>query len=119
MTLDELSSYITAHYEADPDRPYKEDPTITVFVRRDNKKWFAAVKSIGCRFVDVEREGRIDILNVKLAPRVVAKLRKREGFRPAWHMNQNAWVTILLDGSVADDEVLSLVEQAFVEAKKR
>ena len=116
MTRTELEAYLTSHFGAESDHPFKEDPTITVFARPDNKKWFAATKNIGCRFLEIEREGRIDILNVKLPPRVVAKLRTRAGFRPAWHMNQNNWVTVLLDGSAPDEEIYDCLEQAFADA---
>lgn len=118
MTLDELSTYILDHYEASSGHPDKDDPTITVFMRPDNKKWFAATKNIGRRFLGVDGSGRIDILNVKLSPRTVASLRTHEGFMPAWHMNQNNWVTILLDGSVADEEVFRVLDQAFAGAAK-
>ena len=61
----------------------------------------------------IDRAGRIDILNVRLDPRLVAKLREREGFMPAWYMNQNSWVTILLDGSVPDEEIRSYLDMAY------
>ena len=36
-----------------------------------------------------------------------------EGFMPAWYMNQNSWVTILLDGSVPAEEIRSYLDMAF------
>ncbi len=113
MTLQELHEYIASHYGAESDHPIKEEHSITVFMRPDNKKWFAATKNIGCKSLGIDRAGRIDILNVKLDPRVVATLRVREGFMPAWYMNQNSWVTILLDGSVADEEIREYLDMAY------
>ena len=113
MTLDDVRAYILKQYQAEPVPAFKEDPGISVFARPDNGKWFAATKNIRCSSVDVAGDGRIDILNVRLDPGVVASLRKREGFRPAWHMNRNKWVTVLLDGSVTDDEIRDLVDKAF------
>lgn len=118
MTLDEIGAYAMTQFGAESERSFKEDPTITVLMRTDNKKWFAATKNIGWRFLGFERSGRVDILNVKLDPREVAKLRVREGFMPAWKMNQNNWVTIILDGTVPDDEVYGLLAKAFELAGK-
>lgn len=118
MTLSELEAYILEHFGAESDHSFKEDVSVKVFSRPDNKKWFAAAKNIGRRSVGAGNDGRIDILNVKINPREVAKLRSREGFRPAWRMNQNNWVTVLLDGTVSDDEVYGLLEKAFVLAGK-
>lgn len=113
MTLQELHEYMASHYGAESDHPIKEEHSITVFMRPDNKKWFAATKNIGCKSLGIDRAGRIDILNVKLDPRVVAKLRVREGFMPAWYMNQNSWVTILLDGSVPNEEIREYLDMAY------
>ena len=43
-------------------------------------------------------------------------LYKREGFLPAWNMNQNNWVTILLDGTVPDEEILAYLDSSFADA---
>lgn len=113
MTLAEIENYVLSHCEADTDHSFERDPTVTIFRRLDNKKWFAATKNVGCRSVDVEGNGRIDILNVCLEPRLVTSLRTREGFRPAWRMNRNRWVTILLDGTVADEEIRSYLDMSY------
>ena len=114
MTLGNIHAYIRTHYQAEPVKAFKEDPGIEVFARPDNGKWFAATKNIRCSSVDVAGDGRIEILNVRLDPRVVGSLRTREGYRPAWHMNRNKWVTVLLDGSVNEDEVHDLIDQAYL-----
>lgn len=116
MTLQELHEFLVSQYGAESDHPIKEEHSITVFMRPDNKKWFAATKNIGCKSLGIDRAGRIDILNVKLDPRMVAKLRVREGFMPAWYMNQNSWVTILLDGSVTNEEIRSYLDMAYANA---
>ena len=113
MTLTELDEYILSHYDAESGHLFDADRSVTVYRRSNNQKWFAAAKNIGCRYLGIECGGRVDILNVKLAPRAIKPLRGREGFLPAWKMNQNNWVTILLDGSVDDETVLSLIDQGF------
>ena len=113
MTLAEIGEYILSHYDAESDHSFETDRSVAVFKRADNKKWFAATKNIGCRYLGINRTGRIDILNVKLAPRIVSSLRERAGFMPAWKMNQNNWVTVLLDGSVADEEIRALLDEGF------
>lgn len=113
MTLNDVHKYLRLKYQANAEKAFKEDPGILVFARPDNGKWFAATKNIRCSSVDVAGDGRIDILNLRLDPRVVTSLRGHEGFRPAWHMNRNKWVTILLDGTVGDDEIRDLIDKAY------
>ena len=119
MTLAEIEDYILSSFEATTDHSFEGDPTVTIFRRLDNNQRFAATKNIGCRSVNVERAGRIDILNVSVNPRLVATLREREGFRPAWRMNRNKWVTILLDGTVPDEEIRSYLDMSYKNVGKR
>jgi predicted DNA-binding protein (MmcQ/YjbR family) len=119
MTLTEAEDYILSHCGALSDHSFEEDRTVTIFRRADNNQRFAALKNVGRRSVDAGQAGRIDILNVSLEPRLVASLQAREGFRPAWRMNRNRWVTILLDGTVTDDEIRSYLDMAYKTAGRK
>lgn len=119
MTLAELEDYILSSFEATSDHSFEEDRTVTIYRRLDNNQRFAATKNVGCRSVNVERAGRIDILNVSVNPRLVAALREREGFRPAWRMNRNKWVTVLLDGTVSDDEIRTYLDMSYKNVGKK
>jgi predicted DNA-binding protein (MmcQ/YjbR family) len=119
VTLKEVEDYILSHCEALSDHSFEEDPTVTIFRRADNNQRFAATKNVGRRSVDAGQSGRIDILNVSLEPRLVTSLREREGFRPAWRMNRNRWVTILVNGSVPDDEIRSYIDMAYKTGGKK
>ena len=35
------------------------------------------------------------------------------GFAPAYHMNKKHWLTILLNGSVNDDEIYNLLDMSY------
>lgn len=119
MTLAEVDDYIRSNFEATSDHSFEGDPTVTIFRRLDNNQRFAATKNVGCRSVNAGSTGRIDILNVSVKPRLVATLREREGFRPAWRMNSNKWVTILLDGTVPDDEIQTLLGESYKNAARK
>lgn len=113
MTLEELHDYIASQYGAEPGYLFRRDPTIAIFKRPDNKKWFAATKDIEYKTLGIERDGHVGIVNVKLDPLIVANLETREGFCPAYHMNHDNWITILLDGSVEDEEIYTFLDMSF------
>ena len=123
MTLEDLREYISSQYGAEPAHLFRQDPTIAIFKRPDNKKWFAATKGIEYRTLGIEKDGRVGIVNVKLDPLIVDSLKMRGGFRPAYHMNRENWITILLDGAVEDEEVYTFLDMSFgnvgVKAKKK
>ncbi len=40
-------------------------------------------------------------------------LRGKPGFRPAYHMNKDKWITILLDGSAEREDITGLLALSF------
>lgn len=56
---------------------------------------------------------KVDILNVKASPERVAQLLKEPGIYPAYHMNKNHWISILLDDTVSDKMIHSLLSDSW------
>ncbi len=56
---------------------------------------------------------KLEILNVKSSPLLIGSLREELGFLPAYHMNKDHWVTILLDGSVPFAKIQDLLAWSY------
>ena len=65
------------------------------------------------RTIGISREGNVDILNVKCDPIMTGSLRGKPGFRPAYHMNKDRWITILLDGSAGKEDIAVLLDMSY------
>lgn len=53
-------------------------------------------------------------LNLKCHPLHAEVLRAYyPSLRPAYHMNKRHWNTLVLDGSIPDDEILSMVDDSY------
>lgn len=55
----------------------------------------------------------VDALLLKCDPILVGSLRGERGFLPAYHMNKEHWVTVLLDGSVEDGRIYGLIDLSY------
>ena len=44
---------------------------------------------------------------------MTGSLLSQKGFLPAYHMNKNYWISILLNDSVPDSEILPLLELSY------
>ena len=123
MTLRELKAYIFDVYSVEPDHPFAMDDVSAVYRHRDNRKWFALTMNVPLRTLGLPGTGNVDILNVKCDPFLIGSLRGTPGFRPAYHMNKNTWITILLDGSAGRDDITALLAMSYdltgIKAKKR
>ena len=113
MTRQELIHYIFDTYSVEPDYPFLRDDVSCVFRHIDNRKWFGIAMAIPYRTLGINRKGNVDILNIKCSPVVIGPLRGKPGFRPAYHMNKDKWITVLLDGSASQEEIISLLDMSY------
>ncbi|MDE7063391.1 MAG: MmcQ/YjbR family DNA-binding protein [Lachnospiraceae bacterium] len=119
MTRGELTEYIEQSYHVRPENPFPKDFESAVFRHKDNQKWFALIMRIGRDKLGIRQEGQVDILDVKAEPQMISAIVGSSGIYPAYHMNKTHWVTVLLDGSAADDVVKSLVDISFALTESR
>jgi len=85
------------------DYPF-DDHNWTVMRHQGNKKIFAAI---------FQRKGRIWI-NVKAEPLAGDFWRRTyPAVVPAYHMNKTHWISIILDGTMSDREILRLIQDSF------
>ena len=113
MTRQELIEYIFDEYSVEPDYPFPRDDVSCVFRHTDNRKWFGIVMSIPYRTIGNSKTGEVDILNVKCDPIMMGSLRGKPGFCPAYHMNKDKWITILLDGSAGQEDIKALLAMSY------
>jgi predicted DNA-binding protein (MmcQ/YjbR family) len=110
VTRADILRYAEKNYQTKPEHPWPESPTSEVLRHRRNRKWYALITDVARNKVGLEGDELIDILNVKCDPEIVFALSSQEGFSPAWHMNKKHWLTIILNGKAADDEVYRLLD---------
>ena len=113
MTRQELTAHIFDAYSVEPDYPFPMDDVTCVFRHADNRKWFGIVMVIPYRTVGINRDGNVDILNLKCDPIMMGSLRGRPGFCPAYHMNKDRWITVLLDGSAEQEDITALLAMSY------
>ena len=114
MTRQELIEFIFDEYSVEPDYPFPMDDVTCVFRHIDNRKWFGIAMSVPYRTIGISREGNVDIVNVKCDPIMTGSLRGKPGFRPAYHMNKDRWITILLDGSAGKEDIAVLLDMSYL-----
>lgn len=55
----------------------------------------------------------LEILNLKIDPDLIEIVTKIPGIFPAFHMNRRYWTTILLNGSVLENQIAPLVDMSY------
>ena len=103
----EIEKYIYGTYDVLQEYPWEEYPQYTTFKHKDNKKWFAVIMNVPFEKLKINRRGIVDVINLKNIPEMLGGLRKEEGILPAYHMNKEHWITVLLDGTVSKKEFVN------------
>ena len=115
MTLNELKKHIEETYGVEGDHPFPMDDVSCVYRHPVGRKWFAITMNVPYRTLGIDADGAADIVNVKCDPLALGSFRENPGFLPAYHMNKQHWVTVLLDGSAQREQVAA---QALAEAER-
>lgn len=56
----------------------------------------------------------VDIINVKVSDLMYRDfLLQQEGFLPGYHMSKGNWISVLLDGTVSLETILTLIDTSF------
>ena len=109
----EVEKYIHKTYEVLQEYPWLDTPNHTTFKHPDNLKWFALIMQVPYEKLNINKPGSTDVINLKNIPELIGGLRKKEGILPAYHMNKEHWITVLLDGSVDINEICELIDVSF------
>ena len=112
MNRQSLIDRISDTFSVEPDYPWFNTPDAAVFRHTDSRKWFALLMNVSPRSLRIPGDAFIDILNVKCDPLLIGSLRQRPGFLPAYHMNKELWITIILN-DVSDVDIMELVRRSY------
>ena len=111
---DAVFTYIKKKYKVSPEFPWKRYPDNAVFRHSDNNKWFALVMEVGGDKLGVNNADYIPVINVKIDDMFLRDMLIRQaGIIPAYHMNKEHWITILLDGTVQKQTICDLIDISY------
>ena len=113
MNREELEAYILNHYSTEPDYPWADTPRAAVFSHANNRKWFALMMEVPRDKLGLAGAEKLDIVNFKCDPILIASLRGEPGIFPAYHMNKSSWITAALDGSVSTETIELLLDVSY------
>ncbi len=121
MNRQNVIQYINTEFDTEGERLWSKYPDYLVFRNRKNKKWFAIIMDIEKSRLGLPGEGKIDIINLKCDPMLIGSLLCNKGYLPAYHMNKQYWISLVLDGSVNHKEITELINLSYeiIDSKRR
>lgn len=119
VTREDILKYSFENYGTKPEKPWDNSPTSEVLRHNDNKKWYGIIMNIRGNKVGLGTEDFVDIINVKAEPEMISFLAHQKGFALAYHMNKTHWITIVLNGTIPNEQVYNLLDMSYELTKKK
>ncbi len=110
---EEIEKYIKENYDVLQEYPWNEYPNYTTFKHKNNRNWFALIMDVPFEKLKINKDGVVNVINLKNIPEMIGGLRKEEGILPAYHMNKEHWITVLLDGTVVKNKICELIDLSY------
>ena len=73
---EEIEKYINDNYDSLQEYPQNENPNYTTFKHKNNKKWFALIMDVPFEKLNIDKEGIVNVINLKNIPEIIGGLRK-------------------------------------------
>ena len=110
-----IASYIKKQYGIKEENLWKSHPEAYVFSERG--KWFAVIEIVKGKKPDLE-EGEYEVLEVMADERMIDALKDQEGFHEAIHLNRDKYLSIILNDTVDDEIIFSLIDASYQKSEK-
>lgn len=117
-----ITEKIYQKYGIKPDFQWDEAAyrTAGTFRHADSGKWFALIMNINRHSLMKNNDSsRTDVINLKRDTGNDSIITDSSGIFPAYHMNHKHWISVLLDDTLPDDEIMKLIEISFALTQKK
>ena len=112
-----IMTRVQEKYENQLEYLWEKSPDTAILRHENNQKWYAVLMKISWDKLEKGREGLVEAVNLK--HNQVSDLLVKKGIYPAFHMNKRYWISVPLDDTLSDEQVLELFERSwFLTSKK-
>ena len=107
-----INKYIKEKYDNEPEFLWEKFPGYAVYRNKNNSKWYGIIMNLDFSKIS-NSSGEVEIINVKLDESKIQELLKKKGFYEAYHMSKTDWISIILDDTLKDEEIISLIDDSY------
>ena len=107
-----INKYIKEKYKNEPEFLWDKFPGCAIYRNVNNNKWYGIIMNIDLSKID-DGSGEVEIINVKLDENKIPALLKKKGFYKAYHMSKTSWISIILNDTLKDEEIIPLLDESY------
>ena len=111
--MNDILKYIKNNYHDSVEYLWKNDVLDGAVRNKNNKKWYVLVMVINSSKLGFDGKDELEIINVRYQKDHTNEVVNNINIFPAWHMNKKSWITIVLNGSLDNEIVYSLIDNSY------
>lgn len=115
----EVVRYIKESYDDEPEFLWDKYPDIAIWRAKINAKWYALMCLLPKNKLEGDSSELVEVMNLTASSKTVEKIVDGSRYFRAWHMNKKTWYTVILDGRVGTQELISRIEESRLIAFKK
>jgi predicted DNA-binding protein (MmcQ/YjbR family) len=108
-----INNYIKEKYHNDPEFLWESSPGAGVYRNPINNKWYGIIMNVNYSKLDSNKTGEVEVINIKLDEVEIKDLLNKNGFYKAYHMNKVSWISIILNDTLSDEVICSLIDKSY------
>lgn len=109
----EIIGYVQGKYGDELEFLWTKFPDNAVWRRKDTSKWYGAILKAAKSKLGIASDETVEIIDLRIQPEKMESLLSNKNYYPGWHMNKKSWYTIILDGSVATEEICRHIDESY------
>ncbi len=109
----EVLKYAFEQYGTEPEYPWDSLSDAAVLRHASGGKWYGLIMSVPKNKFGFSDDTPVDVLNLKCDPVMSGSIRLNDGIFPAYHMNKQHWISVLLDGTVEIGLIQMLIDESY------
>ena len=112
MEREIILEYVEKIYGTKLEHLWKDQPEAIMLRHEVNKEWYAIFTNTPGLMLQMETEETVELINVKVEPNLRDALISSPGFLPAYHIDEEHWISIRMDGSVSEAKILDFLDMS-------
>lgn len=105
--------YVREKYGGELEFLWTKFPDNAVWRRKDNQKWYGAILTVNGNKLGLDTDKIVEIIDLRMQAENRETILSRAHYYPGWHMNKKSWYTLVLDGSIPDEEIKLRITESY------
>ena len=105
--------YIKKTYQDNIEYLWEKFPNCGAIRNKINNKWYGLIVSIESNKIGLDSNEEIEIIDIRYQSKDINSIIDNKNIFPGYHMNKKNWITVILNNSLDNNIIYSLIDNSY------